>query len=157
MAVVHGLCREPVGVVCRCEMCKNLFCDAFYGGGIFHQKEPKADMTIFLSWAPPFPYNDSEDKQHLIHVKCLKHKGTQAQNVKRAKASGPPCISCLGNEDPPSAAPSENTGSKLSKPVELDTFDSDTGLDLEANNLEFIPCLGKSFTSAAPRDLSSGR
>ena len=51
----------------------------------------------------------------------------------------------LGNEDPPSAAPSDYTGSKLSETVELDMFDSDTCLDLES-----ILCLGKSFTNVAP-------
>ena len=43
---------------------------------------------------------------------------------------------------------SAHKGSTLSETV--DTFDSDTGLDLEGNNLESTPCLGKSFTNVAP-------
>ena len=36
-------------------------------------------------------------------------------------------ISCLGDDDPPSAAPSGYTGSKLGERVGLNTFASDTG------------------------------
>ena len=55
------------------------------------------------------------------------------------------------SEDPPSAAPSGYTGSKLGETVGLNTFTSDTGsLDSEGSNLESIPCLGKSFTNDAP-------
>ena len=53
--------------------------------------------------------------------------------------------------DPPSAAPSGCTGSKLGETVGLNTFASDTGsLDSEGSNLESIPCLGKSFTNDVP-------
>ena len=45
---------------------------------------------------------------------------------------------------------SDYTGSKLSETAELDTFDRDTGLDLEGNHLESIPYWVKSFTNVAP-------
>ena len=51
---------------------------------------------------------------------------------------------------PPSAAPLDYKCSELNETVDLDTFNSDTGLDLESNNLDFVPCLGKSFTNVAP-------
>ena len=55
------------------------------------------------------------------------------------------------SEDPPSAAPSSYTGSKLSETVGLNKFASNVGsFDSEGSNPEPIPCLGKSFTNDAP-------
>ena len=55
--------------------------------------------------------------------------------------------------DPPCAAPSCYTCSKLSETVNLmvNTFASETGnFDLTGSRLEFISCLGKSFMNVAP-------
>ena len=54
-------------VSCRCEMCKHLLCrDIFLTDDIFHQRGRKADMNIFLCWAPllhtTIPYTRKRQK-----------------------------------------------------------------------------------------------
>ena len=93
VAVVCRL-RSRVGVVRRCELYKKyvILLHFFITECIFHQKEPKANMTIFLCWVSLFPYYDSKEQVHFYTLKCLNTGETGCPTRKRAKASRPPCI-----------------------------------------------------------------
>ena len=73
-------------VSCRCEMCKHqLFRDIFLTDDIFHQRRPKADMNIFLFWAP-FSILRFLGKDMFIHKKRLKHGKTREPKTQEAQS-----------------------------------------------------------------------
>ena len=84
-----------VGVVRRCEMCKNLLSyHTFFGGVHCSSKGAQNRHDVFFFWAPPSPCNGSMEKKTTISYKKLpKHKETEGpKNAKGSELDWPPCI-----------------------------------------------------------------